>query len=166
MNDPEQLEQLNKEMNVVYRYLRKMAIPHEDAQDIVQEAAYKFLLYYDSIKTPKIRSWLIRVVLNFHHDQYRKNRRVELGLQEEQVRSFSDALPEDIILSNETLLDIENILNKLKPKYRELIQLKYIWSLKYEDISQLLDMNIGTVKTSLFRARKQFVKLYRRLHNE
>ena len=69
MTDPDQLEELNAELNFVYRYLRKLGITHEDAQDVVQETAYRFLLYYDSIKTPKIRSWLVRVALNYHHDQ-------------------------------------------------------------------------------------------------
>lgn len=166
MNDPDQLEQLNKELNVVFRYLIKLGIAYEDAEDIVQETAYKYLLYYDSIITPKVRSWLIRVALNFHHDQYRKNKRIKIGLEEEQITLLSRDLPEGILLSNEMWSEIERVFKKMKPRYRELILLKYKSNLTYEEISYLLEMKIGTVKTSLFRARNQFVKVYRRLHNE
>lgn len=100
MNKPDQ-QKLNTELNVVYRYLRKINISHEDAQDIVQETAYKFLLYYDSIRASKIRSWLIRVAINYHHDQYRKNKRIELGLKDDQIDQLSKDLPENILLHKE-----------------------------------------------------------------
>ncbi|WP_257348719.1 RNA polymerase sigma factor [Pseudalkalibacillus decolorationis] len=161
MNSSDDLKSLNTELNFVYRYLRKLKISHEDAEDIVQETAYKFLQYYDSIRTPKIRSWLIRVAINYHHDQYRKNNRIMLDLREDQLKTLSKDLPEEILLSNEHWSDIEYILSKLKPTYRELLLLKYIWELKYDEISEILDMKVNTIKTSLFRARKQFAKLYR-----
>ncbi|MBM7586036.1 RNA polymerase sigma-70 factor (ECF subfamily) [Bacillus pakistanensis] len=133
MNGPDQLKELNTEMNFVYRYLRKLGISHEDSQDVVQETAYKFLMYYDSIKTKKIRSWLIRVALNFHHDQYRKNKRIQLGFQDEQIILQSKELPEDVLISNEKWSDIERVLNKLKPQYKELILLKYLNDCRQRD---------------------------------
>lgn len=153
-------QNLNTELNVVYGYLRKLNISHEDAQDVVQETAYKFLLYYDSIKTPKIRSWLIRVALNYHHDQYRKNKRIKLDLKDEQIDQLSKDLPESILLQNEYSSDIKKVLSKVKPAYRELLLLKYIWELQYDEIADILNMKVGTIKTNLFRARKQFVKLW------
>lgn len=159
MYDPESMEELNTELNIVYRYLRKSGVPHLDAQDIVQETAYKFLLYYDSIQTPKIRSWLIRVALNFHYDQYRKNKK--LDFTETQVEMLSNDLPENILLQKEKWSEIEHILSQLKPQYKELILLKYREDLSYDEISLLLDMKMNTIRTSLYRARKQFTKLYK-----
>jgi DNA-directed RNA polymerase specialized sigma24 family protein len=66
MNELNKNNALNTELNIVYKYLRKVGISHADAEDAVQETAYKYLLYYDSIKASKIRSWLIRVALNFY----------------------------------------------------------------------------------------------------
>ena len=68
MNDINKNNELNSELNIVYRYLRKLGISQADAEDVVQETAYKYLLYYDTIQTSRIRSWLIRVSLNFHYD--------------------------------------------------------------------------------------------------
>lgn len=160
MIEHDQLKILNSELNVVYKYLRKHGISHVDSQDIVQETAYKFLLYYDSIKSQNIRGWLIRVALNYHHDQYRKKKRVTLGFNDEQLNLLSKDLPEDLILGNEKKEEIQITLAQLNPQYKELILLKYYWDLKYKEISTLLDMKIENVKTNLHRARNQFIKLY------
>ena len=87
-------------------------------------------------------------------------------LNQEQIALLSKDLPEEIILQKEQRSEVQKVLLKLKPQYREMILLKYQWDLKYEEISKLLDMSIGMVKTNLFRARKQFVKYYRRNNNE
>lgn len=160
------LNKLNKELNVVYNYLRKLGIPHMDSQDIVQETAYKFLLYYDTIRTPKVRGWLIRVALNIFHDHYRKNKHILLGWEEDLITIYSKDSPEDILISNENWTLIQEILSKMKPRFRELIFLKYILNLNYQEISSLLDMKLNTVKTYLARARRDFICIYRRYKNE
>ena len=166
MNDSTQMKELNAELNVVYHYLRKLRISHQDAEDIVQETAYRFLLYHDSQNIVKVRSWLIRVALNLYYDQCRKNKRVQLGVQEEQITVLSKDLPEEILISNENWTEIQEILLQLKPRYKELLLLKYQLCLKYKDISKLLGLSLGVVKMDLYRARKQFVKYYRNYYTE
>lgn len=166
MNEATQFKELNTELNIVYRYLRKLGVPHQDAEDIVQETAYRYLLYYDSIKITKVRSWLIRIALNLHYDQYRKVKRVQLNLNLEQIELFSKDLPEEILIEKEKQLEFQKVLIQMKPRYREIILLKYQSCLKYEEISELLEISIGMVKMNLFRARKQFVKYYGRNSNE
>ena len=161
MNDSIQIEELTSELQVVYQYLRKLGISHQDAEDVAQEAAYRFLVYRDSLKIIKVRSWLIRVALNIHYDQYRKNKRIQLGFQDDQLTMLSKDLPEDILLSNENWSEVQQTLLQLKPRYKELLLLKYQSCLKYEDISKLLQLSLGGVKMNLFRARKQFIKYYR-----
>jgi len=162
VKDPDLIKQLNKELNEVYRFLLKLRIPREDAQDLVQETAYKYLKYEDSINIKKVKSWLTRVALNLHHDQYRKHKRLQYGFEMENFQSIKGDLPEEILITNENNQEIEHVLNKLKPQYRELLLLKYQFDLKYEEISELLDMKVGTIKTSLYRARQKFIEEYRR----
>lgn len=150
---------LNSELNIVYRYLLKQGVPHTDAEDIVQETAYKYLLYSDSIQPSRTRSWLIRVALNYHFDQCRKLRRVELNLEDDRLTSNSEEQPEKVILSKENASELGEALGRLKPQYQELLLLKYQSSLSYEEISQLLSLTMNTVKTNLFRARKQLAKV-------
>lgn len=138
-----------------------MGISHADAEDAVQETAYKYLLYYDTIHTTKIRSWLIRVALNFYYDQCRKQKRCDNNTEALlKMIDFGD-LPETIFLVKERNQYLRMTLNKLKPHFRELLLLKYQSNLSYEEISELLDITVSSVKTNLFRARKKFAEVYK-----
>jgi RNA polymerase sigma factor (sigma-70 family) len=69
-------------------------------------------------------------------------------------------LPEDYVQQTEMKKEIQNILNQLTPLHKQLLLLKYMLGLSYEEIAEMLDLNPGTLKTYLFRARKSFKKLY------
>ncbi|MEX3621519.1 RNA polymerase sigma factor [Viridibacillus arvi] len=166
MDDIKMSNELNSELNIVYRYLRKLGISQADAEDVVQETAYKYLLYYDTIQTSKIRSWLIRVSLNFHYDQCRKKRRYDLNLDEGLLETDIKELPEVIILEKERNREVWYALSKLKPQFQELLLLKYQSGLSYEEISKLLEKPISSIKTNLFRARKKFAKFYKEANYE
>ncbi|WP_226086448.1 RNA polymerase sigma factor [Mesobacillus sp. S13] len=152
-------QDLNHELNIVYRYLLKQGIAHVDAEDIVQETAYKYLLFNDSIQPAKTRSWLIRVALNFHYDQCRKLRRIELNMENEQHTSNSEEQPEAAILTKENRNELGELLSRLKPQYQELLLLKYQSGLSYQEIAQLLGISVSSVKTNLFRARQRLAKV-------
>ncbi|MCM3676584.1 RNA polymerase sigma factor [Peribacillus simplex] len=158
--------ELNSELNIVYRYLRKLGISQADAEDVVQETAYKYLLYYDTIQTSKIRSWLIRVSLNFHYDQCRKQRRYDLNLNEGLLETDKKELPEVVFLEKERNREVGYALSKVKPHFQELLLLKYQSGLSYEEISKLLEKPISSIKTNLFRARKQLAKIYKETNHE
>jgi RNA polymerase sigma factor (sigma-70 family) len=153
--------ELNVELNIVYRYLLKFGIPKMDAEDAVQEAAYKYLLYFDSIKNSKIRSWLIRVGLNSYYDQCRKQGRFELNLNEELLKVDIKELPETIFLKKERNSELGKALSQLKPHFQELLLLKYQSGLTYEEISKLLEIRVSSIKTNLFRARKKLEEIYK-----
>jgi RNA polymerase sigma-70 factor (ECF subfamily) len=64
------------------------------------------------------------------------------------------------VLRNEEAAECQAILNQLNPKYRNLLLLKYGLGFKYEEIAELLNMQMTTLKSALYRARKYFVKGY------
>ncbi|MCT2537080.1 RNA polymerase sigma factor [Aquibacillus koreensis] len=152
---------LNTELNIVYRYLIKKGVPRADAEDAVQETAYKYLRYSDSIRSSKVRSWIIRVALNHYYDQCRKNKKYILNIEEKIIEAQQDhELPDLIVLAKERKEEFSKLLSKLKPLYAELLLLKYESELSYAEISQLLGMGNSAVKTNLYRARKKLLKLY------
>ncbi|WP_010093865.1 RNA polymerase sigma factor [Ornithinibacillus scapharcae] len=155
------LTELNKELNIVYRYLLSKGVPHLDAEDAVQEAAYKYLKYSDSIKTPYVRSWLIRVALNYYYDQYRKNKKYILNVDNMLIEEESTELPELILMMKERIEELNKHLLKLRPLYVELILLKYHSELSYDEIAEILGISNSSIKTNLFRARKKLLKLYK-----
>ncbi|KWW21908.1 MULTISPECIES: RNA polymerase sigma factor [Peribacillus] len=166
MDDITKNNVLNSELNIVYRYLRKLGISQADSEDAVQETAYKYLLYYDTIQTSKIRSWLIRVSLNFHYDQCRKHRRYDLNLNEERLVTDIEELPEVIFLVKERNKEVGDALSKLRPHFQELLLLKYQSGLSYEEIAMLIEKPISSIKTNLFRARKRLAKIYKEENHE
>ncbi|MEQ2529486.1 sigma-70 family RNA polymerase sigma factor [Robertmurraya yapensis] len=161
MNGIRQDNELNAELNIVFRYLRKLGISKLDAEDAVQEAAYKYILYNDSIKNAKIRGWLIRVAINAYYDQCRKQGRYVLDLNEEILNVDAKELPETIFLEKERNSELGKALSRLKPLYQELLLLKYQSGLTYEEISRLLEISVSSVKTNLFRARKKLEEIYK-----
>ncbi|GHH99449.1 RNA polymerase sigma factor [Neobacillus kokaensis] len=166
MNELNKNNALNTELNIVYKYLRKLGISHADAEDAVQETAYKYLLYYDSIKASKIRSWLIRVALNFYYDQCRKQQKYKLDLDANVTKLVAAEQPEEFFLERERNKQLSSAISKLKPHFKELLLLKYQSGLSYKEIAELLESNINSVRTNLFRARKQLAKIYREESDE
>lgn len=157
-------EVLNRELNIVFQYLLKKGVPHLDAQDAVQETAFKYLKYADSIRSSKVRSWLIRVALNYFYDQCRKNKKYILNFEEDMGGRQIEGLPEFIILAKERAEELSRLLVNLKPLYSELLLLKYESDLSYAEISQLLGISTSSVKLNLFRARKSLLKCFKEAH--
>ena len=73
---------------------------------------------------------------------------------------------EDTVIKQETKEEYEQVLHKLKPLERKLIEMKYEDEFSYKEISEYLNLKESSVKTYLYRARKKFSKLFRRDNNE
>jgi RNA polymerase sigma factor (sigma-70 family) len=92
------LEQtLQETTKTIYKYLIKIGSTPRDAEDIVQEAVYKFILYIDSIDSNKTSSWLFRVAINLYYDLCRKQKR-QISISFENM-NFADnsLLPYDVV---------------------------------------------------------------------
>ena len=150
-------------LKIVKSYLMKMGASKEDAEDIVQDTAYKFILYIDSINHKNVESWLFRVAVNGYYDLYRKrSRRKEIDLKFNFQQLFEEFTPEQAVLDNERKQDVDGVLKQLKPKHQQLLVLKYSLDLAIREIAELYEMKEDSVKTTLYRARQEFVKEYRR----
>lgn len=167
MNDSIMVKKLNEILKFVYAYLLKMGASKEDAEDIIQDTAYKFLQYIDSVQIDHIQSWLFRVAINQYYDLSRKqSRRRDILLKFNVQEIFEEETPEKVLMQSELEKDIQEILTNLNPKYRQLLLLKYSTGLKIKDIAELYSMKEGSIKTILHRARKEFIEQYRRYENE
>lgn len=163
MNEKELGEKLNIHLKHVYAYLLKMGASKEDAEDVIQETAYKFLFYIDAIEIRKVESWLFRVAINLYYDLSRKQtRRRDILLTFEFEQLIDDYSPEKALLQKVYADEIFKVLDRLRPIYKQLLILKYSVGLKIIEIAELLDMKTGSIKTMLHRSRKQFIEEYRR----
>lgn len=158
MGESFNIEALNRELNIVFKYLLKKGVPCIDAQDAVQETAIKYIKLSDTIRASKVRSWLIRVALNYYYDQCRKNKKYQFTLDKHSDEPEAMETPESLVIAKERSREMSSMLNQLKPFYAEILLLKYQSDLSYDEIANLLGISIGAVKINLFRARKKLLK--------
>ena len=132
----------------VYNIALRMTGNSEDAADMTQEA---FIKAYNSLQSfrgdSKFSVWLYRIVSNVCLDFLRsKNRRPTVSL------SVEDDDGEDAQLTRDS---VRRGLDSLPPDYRQILLLREIQGLSYDEIAQALSLEVGTVKSRIFRARKR-----------
>lgn len=149
----------------VYNIALRMTGNSEDAADMTQEA---FIKAYNSLQSfrgdSKFSVWLYRIVSNVCLDFLRsKNRRPTISLSVEDDDGEDAQLDvADESQSPELLLDrkltresVRRGLDSLPPDYRQILLLREIQGLSYDEIAQALGLEVGTVKSRIFRARKR-----------
>lgn len=148
---------LIKEMVIIHKYLMKMGARKEDAEDIVQDTLCKAIEYADSLKGAKVSSWLFKVAINSYYNLYNKQKREQIGLDDNVIANlYTDGVLEGHILSAELKENVEKVLGSLKESYKSLIVFKYFMDLSYKEIGEILDLDENQVKTYLYRARNKF----------
>ena len=70
-----------------------------------------------------------------------------------------DPNPEQILMKKQRIKILRSIVNQLKPKYRDLVKLRYFKEFSYEEIAEELQLPLGTVKAQLYRSREQLFKI-------
>ncbi|SHJ59964.1 RNA polymerase sigma-70 factor, ECF subfamily [Geosporobacter subterraneus DSM 17957] len=147
--------------NKVYKTAYFIVKNEDDAKDIVQDT---FVIAFSKLEqlrdTEKFEAWLCTIACNLAKDRYNKNKREICMADEDQIlawgydnHKFGFELPEDILEKKEVQAYIREQIKGLKHHYSEVLYLYYYCDLSYEEISKALNLNIGTVKTRLFRAK-------------
>ena len=154
----------------VYNLCLRMSANPDDALDLSQEAflrAWRSLGQYQF--EASFSTWLFRLTSNICIDFLRrKKRRQETSLTESYDDSDEGAElsvpdaqpgPEQQAMTNETKIELARAMEQLSPEHREILQLRVIEDLQYEQIADILGVRVGTVKSRLARARLSFRKI-------
>ncbi len=149
----------------VYNIALRMTGNSEDAADMTQEA---FIKAYNSLQSfrgdSKFSVWLYRIVSNVCLDFLRsKNRRPTVSLSVEdddgedaQLDVADESQSPELLLDRKLTRDsVRRGLDSLPPDYRQILLLREIQGLSYDEIAQALSLAVGTVKSRIFRARKR-----------
>lgn len=131
----------------IYRYIYGMVQNKAEAEDLLQDTFVK-VAKSDLDKVRNMKSWLITVARNTVYDHWRKESKWKFV---DLFKPFPRKREEDLDLR----MDIEKGIHELSPKLREVFILREINQLSYDEISNILDIELGTVKSRLNRARKQ-----------
>lgn len=153
---------MNRYRDSIYFMLLKMVNNHSDAEDLTIEAFGKAFRNLDTY-TPKFAfsTWLFRIATNNCVDFIRKKQMSPLAFDGTQdnidnvtINIQSDLPdPEESMINHQKIAALKDIIGQLKPRYRELIQLRYYKEYSYEEISAEMNIPIGTVKAELYRAK-------------
>lgn len=171
--DADAFEQLLLEhQKNVYNLCYRMAGDPDDAMDLSQETflrAWRCLDQYQFASA--FSTWLYRLCSNICIDFLRKRRRqqtVPLTFEdadgEEQTYAVPDVqpLPEEQVELKLTRETLAAAMAQLLPEHRAVLQLRVVNEMSYEQIADVLDIQIGTVKSRLSRARNQLKKILER----
>ncbi len=156
-------ELMGKYRDAIYFMLLKMVNNKSDAEDLTIEAfgkAFKNIKQY----TPSyaFSTWLFKIATNNCIDFIRKKKgnhvSIEFSNKEESEPNINltsaSPDPEESMINHQKTKQMREIVKKLKPRYRNLVELRYFKEYSYEEIAEELKLPIGTVKAQLFRARE------------
>jgi RNA polymerase sigma factor (sigma-70 family) len=160
---------LNNFWGDVYNYQLKRTRSDNDAEDI---AIQTFSKAFDKINTFDekyvFKTWLITISKNIHIDLLRKkNTSIAIETSKEQEEKVylvvdENPTPEDKIIREQNLVKLLRDIKQLKPKYQEVIQLRYFQELSYKEISEYIKEPINNVKVKLLRAKKLLAEIIKR----
>ena len=156
-------ELLGRYRDTIYFMLLKMVSNTSDAEDLTIEAFVKAFKYLDQY-TPNFAfsTWLFKIATNNCIDFIRRRRAATISIDHAADDQDTATLiipsdipdPEESMINNQKIRLLHEVVSKLKPRYRRLVELRYFKEYSYEEISEELDLPIGTVKAQLFRARE------------
>lgn len=136
------IDNYDKYYRLAYSYVQN----EQDALDIVQESAYRVIKDLDQLKERDyLPTWIYRIVIHNAIDSLRKKKRETVSLLEVELIHEDQYQEEDPL----------SLLISLEDKDRALVILKYLEDRKLEEISEIMEMNISTVKSRLYRALKK-----------
>ncbi len=171
--DPDLFEsEMNPHLDALYRNAMRLTGNANDADDLVQDTylrAFRFFHQYQPGTNAK--AWLFRIMNTVFLNDYRKKSRQgdqlsydeledfylysrlnEEALSKEQA--FNTSNPEDVIVERLGIEEIEDAIRRLPSEFRETVALATLEDLSYQEISDILNIPIGTVRSRLSRGRK------------
>lgn len=131
--------------SIAYSYLRS----ETEALEMVQEATYRAWVKRGSLKDEqRFAPWLTRILINCCKDELKRRKRLHVNIPVQEGSGLQE-------MTSDRKLDMERALEAVKPKYRQVLVLKYYRDMTLTDIAEVLGKPEGTVKTWLNKGLKQ-----------
>jgi RNA polymerase sigma-70 factor (ECF subfamily) len=127
-----------------------------DAEDVAQEALLRAYRFFRGFQGGDARAWLLQIVRNTCYSWLEKNRPMELSMEfDEELHFEASATPETLAMAGDDRKRLILALEMLPPRFREVLVLRELEGCSYKEIAAITSIPIGTVMSSLSRARRQ-----------
>jgi len=145
-------------LNAAHNLARWLVRGSDDAEDVVQEACLRAFRYFGNFRGGNARAWLLSIVRTTAFAWLQKNRaRLATEFDEEIHRGGYEALnPEALLLQRADTQLLEQAMKHLPDRLREVLVLRELEGLSYKEIAEVVGVPMGTVMSTLFRARERF----------
>jgi len=162
---------------LVYNIAYRMLSNPDDASDITQEAFIRLFKHMRSFEsTNHIKSWLCRVAHNLCIDELRRRKNKPAKSLDETLEfedssasmqlADDDLTPEETVILQDDLDTLQRAIAKLPEEYRTMITLRDLGGLSYQEVAEITELEMGTVKSRLSRARTRLKELFLREQSE
>ena len=150
----------------LFRYLLQMTRNRALSEDLTQEVFFRALKHARSYD-PRFpfSVWLYAMARHAYLDSLRKQRLEVAGADVSETRS-AEPMPEEIFASQQDATFLKEALQRLPDGKREVLILSRFHNLRYEDIAQILQCEVGTVKVRVYRALKELREKFCELRGE
>ncbi len=151
----------------IFSFVIRMVRNEETAIDLTQDFFIKVFTVLDKYNFEyKFSTWAYRICYNQVIDHIRKNQGQVHSLDDDSISSKDMLNSENVsrqdgfrnLSQQETRIYIWRVVENIPPKFRELILLRYIQELKYEEIAQITELPVGTIKNRIFKAKELLKK--------
>ncbi|HHS95990.1 MAG TPA: RNA polymerase sigma factor [Phaeodactylibacter sp.] len=158
MNHNNLLSEISIFKDKLFRLALRLVGNETEAEDVVQEVYIKMWRKHSEISTIKnIEAWCVQVTKNLAIDKTRSKHRRTVDIQKSFDLYAEQAAPDKVLEAKDVLQRVHSLIENLPPSQKTILHLRDIEGHSYQEIADLLDIPISSVKTALFRAR-QFLK--------
>ena len=170
MTEDKFLELVHKHQVQIYQHTLYLLGNREDAEDITQETFIKAWEYRAKLRPKTARAWLLKCTQNLCFNLLKRHK-FQVPLTEgddEELETLmhthsaqSNPLPDEIVIQRELKESVHCAISKLPPDMRAVIIMRELDGMSFKEIAEVLEQPEGTVKSTVFRARKKLRKLLR-----
>src|ERR1700745_3906957 len=143
-------------LDAAFNLARWLLRSRADAEDVAQEALLRSYRFFRGFHGGDTRAWLLQIVRNTCYTWLEKNRPMELSMEfDEEIHLQNCATPETLAIAGDDRERLILALETLPPRFREVLVLRELEGCSYKEIATITSIPIGTVMSSLSRARRQ-----------
>lgn len=156
-------------MDALYRTALRMTKNENDAQDLVQEAYVKAYRFWDKFELgSNCRAWLFKIMTNIFINDYRSKSRSPMAVNVDEIDDNflygqlatpgRETNPEQEMFAKIFDDDVKKAIEELPDDFRLVVILSFLEGFSYQEIAEIADLQLGTVKSRLHRGRKLLQK--------